>query len=374
MRKSFAVTRWAAVLAALPCFWLLSAAPVAAETPPPDGDSPVACSRVDYGNAAAGRDPRLAPNPNGPTRVGAGVFVTQLREIDAVRDDFLFRGYVRATWCDPRLAFDPRAEGANERIWVGAEAERQMEHFWSPRGFPVNRAGEFEIGERVLRVRYDGTVRHDLNFSAALTGDYDLRRFPFDRQLLELQIESFRWNRDDLVWIPHESAIGFEKEFSIPEWRITRVGSRVEEATAVRSPIPFSRFVLEIEVERESGFYLWKVMLPIFIIVGLSWSVFWMTEEPLAGRSRITATGVLTIVAYQFAIASDLPRIAYLTFLDKLMLLSFGLLSLTLIQSMIVARFQQSDMERARRIDRASRWIFPASYAALVSLLGWVGR
>jgi hypothetical protein len=115
-------------------------------------------------------------------------------------------------------------------------------------------------------------------------------------------------------------------------------------------------------------------MLPIFIIVGLSWSVFWMTEEPLAGRSRITATGVLTIVAYQFAIASDLPRIAYLTFLDKLMLLSFGLLSLTLIQSMIVARFQQSDMERARRIDRASRWIFPASYAALVSLLGWVGR
>ena len=99
---------------------------------------------------------------------------------------------------------------ADEQIWVGAEAARQMEDFWSPRGFPVNRAGEFEIGERVLRVRYDGTVRHDLNFSAALTGDYDLRRFPFDRQLLELQIESFRWNRDDLVWIPYESAIGFE--------------------------------------------------------------------------------------------------------------------------------------------------------------------
>ena len=364
----------AAVAAALLC--VFSATPLRAETAPADGDSPAACSRVDYGNATFARQgPAIAPNPNGPTRVGAGVFVTQLREIDAVRDDFRFRGYVRAIWCDPRLAFDPRAEGARERVFVGPEAERQLDRIWSPLGFLVNRAGDFEVGERVLRIRHDGTVHNDLNLSAHLTADYDLRRFPFDRQLLELHIESFRWTRDAMVWVPDEAAIGFERDFVIPEWRITRVGSRVEEATAIRSAVPFSRFVLEVEVERESGFYLWKVMLPIFIIVGLSWSVFWMTDEPLAGRSRITATGVLTIVAYQFVIAEDLPRIAYLTLLDKVMLCSFGLLSVTVVQSMIVSGYQQRDMERARRIDRASRWIFPAAYTALlVSLLGWAGH
>jgi hypothetical protein len=208
-----------------------------------------------------------------------------------------------------------------------------------------------------------------LNFSAQLIADYDLRRFPFDRQLLELQIESFRWNRDELVWVSDDAAIGFEDGFSIPEWRIRRVGSRVEEVTALRSTTPISRFVLEIEVDRESGFYLWKVMLPIFIIVGLSWSIFWMPDEPLAGRTRLAATGVLTIVAYQFVIAKDLPRIAYLTLLDQVMLLSFGLLSVTVIQSMLVARYQATDPARAVRIDRVSRLAFPAAYAALLGIL-----
>jgi uncharacterized membrane protein len=130
--------------------------------------------------------------------------------------------------------------------------------------------------------------------------------------------------------------------------------------------VAFDRFVFEIEVARESRFYLWKVMLPLFIIVAISWSVFWMTDEPLAGRSRITATGVLTIVAYQFVVAEDLPRIAYLTLLDKVMIVSLILLAVTVVQSMIVARYQGDDPVRAARIDRASRWSFPLVYAGLL--------
>jgi hypothetical protein len=110
-------------------------------------------------------------------------------------------------------------------------------------------------------------------------------------------------------------------------------------------------------------------MLPLIIIVGLSWSIFWMTEERVAGRSRITATGVLTIVAYQFVVAEDLPRIAYLTLLDKLMILSFLLLAVTVVQSLVIARYQDDDMPRALRIDRASRWIFPSAYLLRIVLV-----
>jgi len=329
-------------------------------------ESPAACGQVDYPPGDPGADPRAAPNPVGPTLVGAGVFVTELREIDAVRDDFWFRGYLRATWCDPRLRFDPVAAGAHERVLMAAEAEREITRIWFPAGFPVNRVGQLDITERVLRIRHDGTVHHDLNLSVHLAADYDLRRFPFDRQVLELQIESFRWPRDSLRWVADEASTGFAADFEIPEWQITRVGSRLEEKHAIRNPVAFDRFVFEIEVARESRFYLWKVMLPLFIIVAISWSVFWMTDEPLAGRSRITATGVLTIVAYQFVVAEDLPRIAYLTLLDKVMIVSLILLAVTVVQSMIVARYQGDDPVRAARIDRASRWSFPLVYAGLL--------
>jgi hypothetical protein len=78
---------------------------------------------------------------------------------------------------------------------------------------------------------------------------------------------------------------------------------------------------------------------------------------------------VLTIVAYQFVVGEDLPRIAYLTLLDKVMILSFVLLAVTVVQSLIVSRYQDDDMPRAKRIDRLSRLLFPGTYLLLLLLI-----
>ena len=332
-------------------------------------ESPAACANVDYGraNLGAGPDPATTPNPDGATLVGTGIFVTQLRAVDAVRETYSFRGHVRATWCDPRLAYDPDEAGTLERVYIGAAELRQRELIWWPSGFPVNRAGSFEITERVVRVVPDGTVHNDLNVSVQVHADLDLRRFPFDHQRLELVIESARWQIDDLVFVADQTNTGFPQDFTMQEWELVGVSSRVEEVTSTRGARPFSRFVFEIDVERQAGFYLWKVMLPILIIVAISWSVFWMTDERLAGRSRITASGVLTVVAYQFVIADGLPRIAYLTVLDKMMLVSFALLAVTVVQSMVVAHYNESAPETAALIDRRSRWLFPSVYALLLA-------
>ena len=331
--------------------------------------SPAACANVEYGraNLGGGADPLTSPNPNGATLVGAGVFVTQLGSLDAVREEYSFRGHVRATWCDPRLAYDPNEVGTLERVYIGGAEERERERIWLPAGFPVNRAGPFEVTERVMRVAPDGTVHNDLNISVQVHADLDLRRFPFDHQRLELELESFRWQVDDMVFVADPTATGFAQDFTMQEWELLGVSSRVEEVASVRGARPFSHFVFEIDVERKAGFYLWKVMLPILIIVAISWSVFWMTDERLAGRSRITASGVLTVVAYQFVIADGLPRIAYLTVLDKMMLVSFALLSVTVLQSMAVAHYNKSAPETALLIDRTSRWLFPLVYALLLA-------
>lgn len=370
-RKSH--SRLTGLVVGLVGLWLVAGFGAAARAASPAvfTESPAACANVEYGqaNLEAGADPSTPPNPNGPTLVGAGVFVTQLRGLDAVRDEYAFRGYVRVTWCDPRLAYDPDGVGSSERVYTGREAGQQLERIWFPAGFPVNRAGSLEITERVVRIVPDGTVHNDLNVSVRLQGGFDLRRFPFDRQRLELHIESFRWTVDELVFIEDRTTTGFARDFTMQEWKLGGVSSRVEEAASVRNARPFSRFVFEIDVERRAGFYLWKVMLPIFVIVAISWSVFWMTGERLAGRSRITASGVLTVVAYQFVIADGLPRIAYLTLLDKGMLISFVLLAVTVVQSMLVAHYYQSAPETAALIDRRSRWVFPLVYACLLAVL-----
>ncbi len=303
------------------------------------------------------------PNASGPTRVGVAFRVLELREIDLVQGSYLFRGYVRTSWCDRRQAFDRTAEGADERIYSGpAVSEMLGESVWYPAAFPVNQVGELRFTERILRIRYDGTVEQDMNINVPLASRFDLRRFPFDEQTLRLQIESFVFPSRQVEVVDDAARTGFDPALALPEWEIVAATGSVSLARVMRSREPFSRYTLNIVISRKTGFYLWKVFLPLVIIVALSWSVFWMPDESFAQRSRITATGVLTIVAYQFAFASDLPRIGYLTLLDRTMILSFGLLAITMLESLMISPWQEPHPERALRADRLSRVVFPAVY------------
>jgi hypothetical protein len=348
-----------------------------ADAAAPDDQSPAACSRVDYGKQAprpTGDEEESTtippPNPDGPTTVGVGFYVNDIRGIDVVQNEFEFRGYIRVLWCDPRLSFDPQVEGRSERIYLGEDAERERTRIWFPAGYPVNRVGELIASERILRIRHDGTVEQSINVSVLLSNQYDLRRFPFDRQILELQVESFAWDRDHLQFVHDETIGGFSEGISIPEWNIATIAGGEKEVRVMRSDTPFARYVLEIEITRKPGFYLWKVFLPLILIVALSWSVFWMTDERFSNRSRISATGVLTIVAYQFAFAKDLPRIGYLTLLDQIMIGSFVLLAVTVVESLFVDRANATNPLEALRIDRTSRWLFPAIYAGMLLAIG----
>ena len=309
------------------------------------------------------------PNPSGPTLVGVGFFVNDIRGIDPVRDEFQFRGYVQVLWCDPRLAFDPEGTGQKELVFTGDRVEQEFKRMWFASGYPVNKVGEVSFSERVLRIRHDGTVEQSINLSLSLATHYDLRRFPLDRQTLELQVESYLWNRDQLQFVHDETISGFSDGIAIPEWDIEAVNGHVSEFAVMRSDTPFSRYILEIEITRKPGFYLWKVFLPLVVIVALSWSVFWMTDERFAGRSRISATGVLTVVAYQFVFAENLPRVGYLTLLDQVMIGSFGLLAVTVLESLLVDRANRQDPAKAIQIDRTSRWLFPTVYAAMLATI-----
>jgi len=264
------------------CIALMLVGATRSEATDSQGGSPAACSNVAYGgtNLGAGADPTSPPNPNGPTLVGIGIFANQLRSLDAVRDQYTFRGHLKATWCDPRLAFDPNEAGSDERVFFDADAKRQRDVIWLPGGFPANRSGSFETTERVVRIFPDGTVYNDLNLSIQLHAAFDLRRFPFDSQQLELIIDSFRWSADEMVFVPDPTTAGFAPDFSIQEWEIEGVNGHAEEFVPLRSAVPNSRFIYEIRVSRRAGFYLWKVMLPILIIVALSWSVFWISHCP----------------------------------------------------------------------------------------------
>jgi hypothetical protein len=321
------------------------------------------------GGAAAAPSTDLLEPAAAPTRVEIAMFVREVKNIDVKLGRASFTGYAEFSWCDPRQAFDAELAGVASKRFFGDGALAQFGRMWQPDLTLANGLEGVRVSKRILAIRPDGAVRVEGIFDADIAVSYDLRRFPLDRQVIPIQVESFTWNADQMTLHARAERVGFRETIDIPEWRITGIGSQVAPVAQVRDERPFSRFSVHLQIERESGFYIYKVALPLSLIVMLSWAVFWMKDEPFAGRTRVSLTGVLTIVAYQFAIGNTLPRVPYLTLMDKLMIASFLLIAITVVENLLVAHYQESDPARALRVDRTARWLFPALYAAVVALV-----
>lgn len=303
------------------------------------------------------------PNPDGPVVVDLGLYIIEITGINIVDNTFHIEGFMDLIWCDPRLAYSASQTGRHEEIFLEEATHEKIEEIWWPDIVFVNEAGAAEIENEELIILPDGTINYEERFSAELEAHYDLRRFPFDRQQLEIEIESFAWDTDYLVLTQEADKIGFSSEFQLPEWAIEGVDSGVEAKQEIRDRKPFSEFLMKMEMTRLSSYYQWKIVLPLIILVAISWSVFWMIGDGLADRMSVSLTGILTIVAYQFVVADGLPKVSYFTLMDSILTLSFVMMALTIMQNIYVNTLYLHDKETAAaRWDKLCRWLFPVTY------------
>src|SRR5207302_5901628 len=94
-----------------------------------------------------------------------------------------------------------------------------------------------------------------------------------------------------------------------------------------------------------------------------------MAPEQLGPRQGIAVTSMLTIIAYRFILANQLPKVAYLTRFDYLLLGCTTLVFLALVEVVAAHRLlTQGYSEGTRKLDVLSRGIFPAVF--LILLLG----
>ena len=56
----------------------------------------------------------------------------------------------------------------------------------------------------------------------------------------------------------------------------------------------------------ETGF---RIILPLLLIVAMSWLVFWIDPELAGPQISIAVTSMLTLIAYRFMVGGMLPKI-----------------------------------------------------------------
>jgi hypothetical protein len=313
------------------------------------------------GSAASQAPDRRAP-PGAPTLVAVGLFIVEVTEVNEVDNKFTIEGFMDQVWCDPTRGSEPEP-------LIDDVAAARLERGWNPNITFVDEIGTPIKENQELTLLPNGTVEYKQKFNVTLEALYDLRRFPFDRQTLAIELESFDWTAKHLELRRPPGMVGFSKQFQIPEWRAVAVDSYIEPRKEPRDREKFSELVVTLQVDRESGFYVWKILVPLVLLVAISWSVFWMSGESLAARIGISFTGILAIIAYQFVIDRVLPKVSYFTLWDTILLLSFLLMGLTVAANLLQAVLRIKRREQlANEIDATARVAFPVTYVAGLAL------
>lgn len=289
--------------------------------------------------------------PAGPGEVEVGLYLIDITSLDEQENSFTVELDVISNWVDPLRGHD---EG--KIVLRDAAAEQYLDAGWLPELLITNASVGARLGRLHVVVHEDGTVISRLRMEAVVRTKLDFRAYPFDKQSLKIEIESYAYDTQQLRLAVNRKFSGFDRSFEMPEWTVKGVREQVFDNHRVQEGRDFSRLEYTIDIERLSGYYLWKVILPLALIAAISWVVFWMSTDALGRRAAISSTGMLTVIAYQFIIAGSLPRFPYLTLLDKIALMVLILIALTMLENLISSRMTEAGRFR---LDRACRLVFP---------------
>jgi hypothetical protein len=315
------------------------------------------------------------PNPPAsPTVVKVGVLLADILDLDEVNETFQIELIVVAEWDDPRLAFDPEVEGTPTKLWQGQFQFNEVFAGWWPQLSIINEIGSGDISAIQIEVHPDGRVRFVEARNVTLETPMELQPFPFDTQTLQARMVAFGSDSGQVLLEMNEQMLGATEEqaksnelVNIAEWRLINLNmtSRISEARYYGKSRPISELLFSITLQRESASVVWKVILPLIVLVLLMWAIFWMEVDNLSDRLNVAFIGILTIVAYQFLIEGSMPRISYFTFTDTVLLYSFLVMCLSVLESLVLTSLCKAGHKAtAERVDRVARWAFPLVYFA----------
>lgn len=313
------------------------------------------------------------PESARPVEVQASFHLLDLQRIDDEAETFEFSGVLTLVWKDERQAFDPAVEKVREKLYNGAYQFNELSPAWYPQVILANASQIPETQGILLRIKPDGTCTLNQDLHAIAREELNLRRYPFDRQRLEAVFQVIGFNHDEVALVGNAEPVTAEtSRISVPQWNLESARGSFSNISAPYLGVgaQVSALVVSFEVGRQSFFVVRLVIIPLLMIVGLSWCVFWMDRASLADRMSVSFVGLLTAVAYQAMLSDFMPHISYVTFVNAFISISFILMSATAAINLVVCLCDRhGHYEKGDIIDRRCRWIFPITHVSLILIV-----
>jgi len=347
-------------------------------------------SSMCFAGVQPGDEGRTIPKPaDGPVEVRVGFNVIDITNVNEREEVIEFEGALVLKWKDPRQAYDPADLGpgnsdtaeiparAPSRIYQGDFAVKEIYEGWRPHVKISNGIGDRSRNHMAIGAYPDGTMVYAEYFKAQVETPMDLRTYPYDRQSLEVYLHAYNYKSNEVVLLKDPETTGtWLVDEGIAEWE--KHGIEIREKTIEYSFLggnkhQISELVVDVNIGRRPGHVILSIILPLLILVSLTWCVFWMDQESLSNRVNISLVGILSVVAYYFVVLDRIPGIPYLTMMDAFIITTFMMLAATVVISFVVDRLNRRGYEKiGDKLDYVCRWAFPLGYMSVIGVIALV--
>jgi hypothetical protein len=203
--------------------------------------------------------------------------------------------------------------------------------------------------------------------SAVMTANPDLRLFPFDKHTLPIEIKPKHKTDKEMVFVIDQGRTGLDAEANLPGWEYAATNAYISNKSFLKPGESYSRAVFDFGVRRDTTSTILKFFLPIALIIIVSLSSLLMK---ISSRLGLNASMFLAAVLIHWRIADAIPLVAYATFLDLFMIITYATLVMVLLSGILIMKYTESkDPIRVEEIYRWSIRIIPPLSIGLYILL-----
>uniref|UniRef100_A0A8C9TFU2 Glycine receptor alpha 3 n=1 Tax=Scleropages formosus TaxID=113540 RepID=A0A8C9TFU2_SCLFO len=263
----------------------------------------------------SGYDARIRPNFKGPpVNVSCNIFINSFGSIAETTMDYRVNIFLRQQWNDPRLAY---SEYPDDSLDLDPS---MLDSIWKPDLFFANEKGahfhDVTTDNKLLRIFKNGNVLYSIRLTLTLSCPMDLKNFPMDVQTCIMQLESFGYTMNDLIFEWQKNGpVQVAEGLTLPQF-ILKDDNDLRYCTKHYNTGKFTCIEVRFHLERQMGYYLIQMYIPSLLIVILSWVSFWINMDAAPARVALGITTVLTMTTQSSGSRTSLPKVSYVKAID----------------------------------------------------------
>ncbi len=208
-----------------------------------------------------------------------------------------------------------------------------------------------------------------INGTSKIRSKFNFSKFPFDTQPLEINIISgLKINAGNEITqiysTPNlfKNIKNFKENNFLEEWKVQNFEIKNNLINIDNSN--YDSLKISINIKRNSNYYIFKIIIPVLLILLVAWSVLWIPPKEEWVESRLTTSivALLSLIAYNFVFLDDIPKLDILTSLDLFVLLSYLFCAIPIFTTIFLSRLLDRNPKRAYKRNKAIRFYGGAIY------------